>query len=338
MEERGLPGALSMEGVARPSRILRKSIHVFLQHYHYFTLTSALIAFPFSVSFLLSQDFVLSSPSSSILSSLYTHFSSLFRAAKFPLSGPSGLFSIANLKLSQTLSSSFLTLPFTLTFLLFAKASVIQSLGGTRASLASTYLLILQTYVCTWLILLSVNATAFFLMFFAFCGIKNFSSSWCTLIVSAASAVLYSVILANAIIICNLGLVLSGVERISGPLAIVKVILMIRERASTALSLAVPVNIALAATEALFHFRVSMTFHMTDNPSFLLILEGLFIAYMYSVLLVLETTVNLMFLKSCAYEDSLAEFRDWYYFWQIHLEDGKFDFSSSQKYLIGSGL
>ncbi|OWM65260.1 hypothetical protein CDL15_Pgr008850 [Punica granatum] len=321
--------AVPMEGV-KAGRVLRKSIHVFLQHYHYFTMTSALIAFPFSVSFLLSQDFVLSSPSSSLLSSLYAGFSSLFRAANFPLSGFSGFFSTANLKLSQTLSSSLLTLPFTLTFLLFTKASIVQSLGGAGASLASTYFPILQTYVCTWVVLLSANATAFFLMFFAFSILESISSSQHTLFISAAaSAVLYSVILANAIVVCNLGLILSGVERICGSLAIVKAFVMIRGRASTALSLAVPLNIALAATEALFQFRVTRNFHRMGTPSFPMFVEGLFIAYLYSVLIVLETIVNLMFFKSCRVEDSLAELEEGHHHWQIQIPDGGFDFPNS---------
>jgi hypothetical protein len=72
----------------------------------------------------------------------------------------------------------------------------------------------------------------------------------------SAAAVVYSIILANVIIICNLALVISGMERFGGYLAILKACVMIRGRASTALSPTLAVNIALAGVEALFQYRI----------------------------------------------------------------------------------
>ncbi|KAA8542474.1 hypothetical protein F0562_023390 [Nyssa sinensis] len=127
----------------------------------------------------------------------------------------------------------------------------------------------------------------------------GYSSPTSLLLLSATAAVLYSIILANAIIICNLALVSSGMEKCGGYLAILKACVMIRGRTSTALSLAVPVNIALAAVEALFHYRVVRAYHHAENPTSSMVLEGMFIAYLYSLLIVLDTIVSCVFFKSC---------------------------------------
>jgi len=55
---------------------MRKSIYTSLQNYHYFTLTSALLAFPFSASTLLAQ-LLLVSPSSSLLPIIYNRLNSV---------------------------------------------------------------------------------------------------------------------------------------------------------------------------------------------------------------------------------------------------------------------
>ncbi|MFQ6636266.1 hypothetical protein Gotur_013577 [Gossypium turneri] len=78
----------------------------------------------------------------------------------------------------------------------------------------------LSTFICNFFVLLSANSTAFCLLFFGFHLFNGFgfssSPNW-LIFMSAASAVLYSVILANALIICNLALVSSGMEKSASP-------------------------------------------------------------------------------------------------------------------------
>lgn len=285
------------------SKILRKSIFTFLQNYQYFTCTAALLAFPFSASILLAH--LLLDSSSSLLPVIYHRLSSLFQAAGLPPS--SELLNLVNLKLSQTISLSILTLPFALTFLLIMKASVIQALNNNHKRPPSFYCVfsifnpLLLTYICNSLLILSVNATAFSLLFFTSnLFLENIGFGF-RLFLSAAGAVVYSIILSHTIIICNLALVLSGVERIGGYLAILKACVMIRGRASTALSLALAVNIALAGVEALFRYRIVRAYrHIREAPSTLSIIsEGTLIIYLYSILVVLETIVSCIFFKSC---------------------------------------
>ena len=116
-------------------KILRRSIHSFLQNYHYFTSTAAFLALPFSASILLSEAFV--PASSSLLPQIHSHLRTLFDAACFP--STSQLFTILNLKVSQTITSSIFTLPFTLTFLLIAKASIIQALNHHKPTLPTSF-------------------------------------------------------------------------------------------------------------------------------------------------------------------------------------------------------
>ncbi|KAF2311264.1 hypothetical protein GH714_021292 [Hevea brasiliensis] len=288
----------------KAGRIIRRSIYTFLQNYQYFTSIAALLAFPFSVSILLSQAIVPSS--TSLLPTIYYRLQNLFHAAGFPLS--SEFFTILNLKLSQTISSSIFTLPFTLTFFLFAKASIIQALNHHKPSsppsffsFISIFNPLLLTYICNSILIISANATAFCLLFLSFNFLEGFGfySRNNVLLLSAAGVVLYSVLLANALIISNLSLVLSGTERSSGYLALLKACVMIRGRTSTALSLALPVNLALAGIEALFQYRIVRASHRGQTPSSLMALEGMLIAYLYSIFLVLDTIATCIFFKSC---------------------------------------
>ncbi|XVF50069.1 hypothetical protein PTKIN_Ptkin04bG0064700 [Pterospermum kingtungense] len=295
------------------SKILRRSVYTFLQNYQFLTATAAVLALPYSASVLLSQLFV---PSSPLLPTIHNRLRLLFQAAGFPPS--SEFFTVLSFKISQTVSSSVFALPFTLSLLLIAKSSIIQLLNNNQhkkpnstpcfGSVVSLYKPLLATHICNFLLLLSANATAFTLLFFGFNFLEGFgfgfefsSPNW-VLFLSAAGAVVYSIILANALIVCNLALVSSGMGKSSGYLAILKACVLIRGRTSTALTLAVPVNLVLAAIEALFHYRVVRAYqssggdYMTGLP---MALEGILIAYMYSIFVVLDTVVSCMFYKSC---------------------------------------
>ncbi|XP_027338601.1 uncharacterized protein LOC113852505 [Abrus precatorius] len=287
-------------------KILRRSIHSFLQNYHYFTSTAAFLAFPFSASILLSQALV--PASSTLLSQIHSHLRTLFDAAGFPSS--SQLFTILNLKVSQTITSSIFTLPFTLTFLLFSKASIIQALNHHKPTLPPSFTCIIfhykslfHTYVYNSFFILSANASSFCLFFLAFTFAEGlgFSSPSFTLFMSVSAVVLFSVILGNALVICNMALTLSGMEGHGGYLAILKACVLLRGRTSMALFLALPFNACLAAVEALFQFRVVRAYHIGGNSSSwpFIALEGIFIAYLYSVFITIDTIVSCMFYKSC---------------------------------------
>lgn len=100
-------------------------------------------------------------------------------------------------------------------------------------------------------------------------------------------------------VIGNLALVLSGMERLGGHLAILKACVLIRGKISTALLLALPTNLAMAAIETLFQYRVVRAYNVVGRLSLSVLSEGIIIAYLYSVFIVLDTTVSCLFFKSC---------------------------------------
>lgn len=106
-------------------------------------------------------------------------------------------------------------------------------------------------------------------------------------------------ILANAFVISNLALVLSGMEAKGGYISILKACVLIKGRNSKAISLALPLNMALAAIEALFQYRVVEVFSSNGFPTFSMTLEWIVIAYLYSIFIVLDTIISCMFFKSC---------------------------------------
>ncbi|XP_010258424.1 PREDICTED: uncharacterized protein LOC104598194 [Nelumbo nucifera] len=286
------------------SKIVRRSIFTFLKHYQHFTSIAALFVFPVSVSVLLSQ--VVLPSFSPLLQIIHARLQSLFHAAGFPPSLP--FFSLLSLKLSQTISSSILTVPFTLSFLLIGKACVIQILHHPKLSLSSSlsyfaflYSRLLLTYLCNSFVILAANAAAFSILFLTFNSFDafGFSSPNFLLLLSAAGAVLYSVVLANTLVICNLALIVAGMENCSGYLPILKACVLIKGRASKALSLALPINLGLAAIEALFQYRVVRGHHLYDRYGPSVALEGILIAYLYSLLVLLDTIVSCIFFKSC---------------------------------------
>ncbi|CAI8610097.1 unnamed protein product [Vicia faba] len=218
-------------------KILRRSVHCFLQNYHYFTSSIAFLVFPFSVSILLSQAFV-PSPSS-LLPQIYNRLRMLFDAA----------------------------------------ASIIQALKLNHNKSVETL---------------------------------GYSSPSFLLFMSATGAVLFSVILANALVICNMSLALSGMEGHGGYSAILKACILMRGKTSMALFLALPVNVALAAVEALFHFRVVREYHIVGKARPFLVLEGIFIAYLYSIFIILDTTVSCLFYKRLKTESWIVQDKDSY--------------------------
>ncbi|KAG8388714.1 hypothetical protein BUALT_Bualt02G0154100 [Buddleja alternifolia] len=119
------------------------------------------------------------------------------------------------------------------------------------------------------------------------------------LLISTIGAITYSIILANAYIICNLALVSSGTETNVGFVSILRACFVIKGRTTTALSLALPMNMALAAIEALFQYRIVRAYHQSTALDSAMVFEGLFIAYLYSILIVLDTIVGCMFWRSC---------------------------------------
>ncbi|XP_073035585.1 uncharacterized protein [Primulina eburnea] len=312
----------------KTAAIIRRSIFTFLKNYQYFTSTPSLLALPFAVLCLVSQ---LILPTSPLFRIIHLRLRSLFLAAGFPQSAE--LFAILNLKLSQTIVNYLFSLPFTISFLLLAKASVIQAVERKKPeqkhALASCIQLLsplLITQFCNSLLILSANATCFCLIvlyfnFFDMLGALSAPGS--SLLLSALGAIIYSIILANAYVICNLALVLSGYEKAGGFISILKTYALIQDRTATALLLALPFNMALAGIEALFEYRIVRSYNRAFSFNATMVFEGFLIAYLYAMTLVLDTIVGCIFFRSCRTTESETD-REETYFHGIEIHDSKF--------------
>ncbi|KAH6807761.1 hypothetical protein C2S51_028869 [Perilla frutescens var. frutescens] len=286
--------------------MMRRSIFTFLQNFHHLSSTPSLLLLPFAVSTLLSPPLT---ASSYLFPLVHGRLRSLFLAAGIP--PQSELFAVLNLKLSQTILSFIFSLPFTLSFLLLAKAAIIRLLHHHHHhhdrdlfSWIKTLNRLLITQICSSLLILSANATCFCLLAISFniSDVLGLSSPRFQLLVSATGAIIYSIVLANAYIICSLGMIASAAEGCSGFSSILKAVVVIRGRTSTALSLAVPVNMALAAVEALFQYRVVRAYNRAMRLDSPMVFESILVAYLYAMILVLDTVVGYVFLKSCRAE------------------------------------
>uniref|UniRef100_A0A7N1A6Y1 Uncharacterized protein n=1 Tax=Kalanchoe fedtschenkoi TaxID=63787 RepID=A0A7N1A6Y1_KALFE len=296
-----VPSSFPME---KPYMIIRRSIYTFLQHYQYFTFAAALLALPFSASTLLSQPFT--TPSSPLLHTIRARLQAIFAAAGFP---QSDLLSVLSLKLAQSILTASYTLPCSLSFLLVAKAYTIKALTPQKPvfpspswSFVSLYGSLVYTYLCSAFVIVAANASAFSLLFlgFNFCEGLGFTSSNLLLFVSSAGAVAYSVILANVLVVCNLALVISGMERSSsGFTAMLRACVLVKGKTSTALLLALPTTLLLASIEGLFQYRIVRGYHSAGRLSTSMASESLFIAYLYSILVILDIIMSCIFFKSC---------------------------------------
>ncbi|KAG6469382.1 hypothetical protein ZIOFF_074097 [Zingiber officinale] len=281
--------------------IMRSSINVFFNGYQSFTSIAALLVLPVSTSILLSQAMVpLSGP---VIKTISLRLSAMFLAARFPAS--SDFFALLNLKLSQTVFTFVATLPLVLTLLLVAKACVILVVCGGRRSRHGSpplsaalrrYCSILPTHLFNSFVILSANAAVFAFLFLAFNAADALSvasnSALLLLLLSAAGTVLYSVVIANATVICNLAIVVAAVDGCGGLLPVLKACFLVRGHASTALTLALPANLGMAAVEALFQYRVIRQYNISGELSSSLLWEAISIVYLYALLLVLEELSN----------------------------------------------
>ncbi|CAH9092690.1 unnamed protein product [Cuscuta europaea] len=300
--------------------ILRRSVFTFLQNYQFFTTTAAFLAFPFAASLLLLRSSFLISASAAASSSsfrrlIHARIHSLFLAAGFPPS------SILQAKISQTICVSVLAIPSTLSSFLFSKAAVILALEDQERpknppffSFVKIYGPLVHTQICNSLLALCVNATCFSFMFIAFTLADGLGLSYYfpgfTLFLSAIGGLVFSIAIACTFIICNLTLIITGVNKNNGGFieAVKKAsscVMMVRGRTATVLSLAMIINAALAAVEALFQYRIVMrAYHREDEETIWnfpagVALEGMLIAYLYALVHVLDTIVGYFYLQIC---------------------------------------
>jgi hypothetical protein len=313
-------GASSSAATAwRAGKVLRAAVVAFFNGYNCFSPVAALLALPFSAAVLASQAMA---PSSPALRGVSSRLREMFHAAGFP---PSSFFALLNGKLSQTVFTFAATLPFALTFLLLAKACVAGVLAPSpdprrrrmslprAAAVARAYPALIATHLFGSFVMLSANAAVFSLLFLAFgaADLLGFTSHASTLALSAAGAIAYSVAVGVATVVCNLALVVAAMERgMAGHGAVLRACVLIRGSMPTALALALPTNLGMAAAEALFQLRVVSQRRKAGRLAPGVAGEAFSIAYIHALCVVLEIIVSCMFYRSCCKRSEADELRE----------------------------
>lgn len=301
----------------RATRVMRAAVSAFFAGYHCFTSVAALLALPFSAAVLASE--AMMAPSSGILRGVAARLRAVFAAAGFP---PSPFFALLEAKLSQTVFTFAATLPFALTFLLLAKACVAAMLrddddGASPprrrrhlriaalppcGAVARAYPAVVATHLLNAFLMLSANAAVFSLLLLAFgaADLLGLTSHFWTLALSAAGAIVYSLAVGVATVVCNLAVVVAATEPgCAGHAAVLRACVAIRGRVSTALALTLPTNLGMAAAEALFGLRVVAQRRRDGRLKPGVAGEAFSIAYIHAICVVLEIIVSCMFYRSC---------------------------------------
>ncbi|TVU03104.1 hypothetical protein EJB05_51374, partial [Eragrostis curvula] len=313
--------------VGRAGKVMRASVSAFFDGYHRFSSVAAMLALPFSAAVLASEA---AAPSSSALRAVAARLRAVFAAAGFP---PSAFFALLEAKLAQTetVVTFAFALPSALTFLLLAKATVAAMLRDddddasspaqatarwrrklalaalpSCGAVARAYPALVATHLLNAFLMLSVNAAVFSLLLLAFgaadlLGAGATSGFW--------NAATYSLAVGVATVVCNLAVVVAAMERgRAGHGAVLRACVLVRGRVSTALAVALPTNLCVAAAEALFQLRVVAARRRSAAAGSWLAPgvagEAFSIAYIHALCVVLEIIVSCMFYRGCRKRDA----------------------------------
>ncbi|BFG16740.1 uncharacterized protein Pyn_39808 [Prunus yedoensis var. nudiflora] len=204
--------------------------------------------------------------------------------------------------------SSTMCFPLYITLSLLSKAAVVYSVYCSyslkKFDVSQFYLImckiwrrLLSTYV--WMCMVVVGCLIlFFILLLAVCNTCSILGLSPPHIVYAAMAVglIFSVIFANAIIICNIAIVISVLEDVSGPEALVQSGVLIKGQTQVGLLIFLGSTIGMAFVEGLFEHRVK-TLSYGDGSS--RIWEGPLLVIMYSFVVLIDSMMSAVFYFSC---------------------------------------
>ncbi|CAL4899074.1 unnamed protein product [Urochloa decumbens] len=305
-------------------KVVRTALHAFFRHYHPWSSAASLLALPFSAAALLSRSHpALLAPSSSLSRRLRR----ALVAAGFPPS--SQLLFLLSHRLSHRACAFLAALPFSLSFLLLAKACAVHCCCSPRRRrdhpppaaaaaelVRASYPAMARTQVVNCLALLLANAAVFAALLAAFNAAEALNllgsggggapsspgDGRAVLALSAAGVIVYSVAMANASAVCNLATVIAAAEGRGGADALLKAVLMLLRAAdgATAVAASLPASLAAAAAEALFQLRVMRPYALSGGrvtPGMLC--EGILVAYIHAMICVLDTVITAMVYQTC---------------------------------------
>ncbi|WJZ81181.1 hypothetical protein VitviT2T_001035 [Vitis vinifera] len=211
-------------------------------------------------------------------------------------------------KFSEMAISAATCFPLYFTISLLSKAAVVYSVdcSYSRKKFDSSkfYVIVVKiwrrlvsTYL--WVCMLIVSClTVFLVTLIAVCNVFLIIGFPGDLIVYAAIMVglIFSVVFAKAIIICNIAIVICVLEEVSGPQALLRSGVLIKGQTQVGLLIFLGSTIGMAFVEGLFEHRVK-TLSYGDGSS--RVWEGPLLVVMYSFVVLIDSMMSAVFYFSC---------------------------------------
>ncbi|KAG7032239.1 hypothetical protein SDJN02_06282, partial [Cucurbita argyrosperma subsp. argyrosperma] len=211
-------------------------------------------------------------------------------------------------RFAESILASAMCFPLFVTLSLVSKAAVVHTVDCTYAKKrfeASQFFAIVRniwnrlllTYASACLAIVGC-LTLFLVLLGAVCSTLYALAFSPDLIVFAAVIVglIFSVIFANAVIICNISIVICVLEDIAGPGALLRSCVVIRGQTQVGLLIFLVSTIGTVFVEGLFEHRVK-TLSYGDGSS--RIWEGPLLVVMYSFVVLTDSMMNAVFYFSC---------------------------------------
>lgn len=211
-------------------------------------------------------------------------------------------------KFSETAISSAMCFPLYVTLLLLSKAAVVYSVDCTysrkKVDSSKFYVIALKiwrrvvsTYL--WVCMVIVACLTLFLILlvavsstFSVLGFSDDSVVY----MAVFEGLIFSVAFANAVIICNVAVVISVLEDVSGPQALLRSSTLIKGQTQVGLLIFLGSTIGMAFIEGLFEHRVK-TLSYGDGSS--RIWEGPLLVVMYAFAVLIDFMMSAVFYFSC---------------------------------------
>ncbi|TXG56566.1 hypothetical protein EZV62_017879 [Acer yangbiense] len=213
-------------------------------------------------------------------------------------------------KFSEMAVSSVMCFPLYITFSLLSKAAVVYSVSSTylkkKVDFSKFFVTIRKiwrrlVFTYLWMCMAIVGClTLFFVLLIGVCSTVSVIGFSPDLVVYAAMMVslAFSVVFANVVIICNIGIVISMLEDVSGPQALLNSGILIKGQTQVGLLIFLGSTIGMAFIEGLFEHRVKALSYGDGSSR---IWEGPLLVLMFSFVVLIDSMMNAVFYFSCKF-------------------------------------
>ncbi|KAG9443231.1 hypothetical protein H6P81_014571 [Aristolochia fimbriata] len=280
--------------------ILRETIRILRSNAACFMIIAAVFICPVS-ALLLSNALV----NQSIVKRLVMRLLLVARSSGLPLNH---LVKQTCIRFSEMIISNLFCFPFFITFSLTSKAAIVYSVACTYASkrvvasdfcssAAKIWKRVVSTYIWVCVVIASCIAL-FIVLLIVICNLFSIVGYPSEFIVYPALvvAIVFSVAFAHTIIICNLTVVITILEEVSGSQALFRSVFLIKDQTHVGLIIFLGSTIGMALVEGLFEHRVK-TLSYGDGSS--RIWEGPLLVIMYSFVVLIDSMMSAVFYFTC---------------------------------------